>query len=222
LARNRVRTIVPQAQRCCGALNLHAGDRKTARTLARLNIDAFPEDVAAVVVNSAGCGSTMKEYGELLADDPRYAERAGRFADRVVDISEYLQKLPLEPPHGRVTSRVTYQDSCHLVHAQRVVSAPRQILRSIPGLELIEMEAPDRCCGSAGVYSFAQREMSLHLLDEKMRDVLNTDAGIVATANPGCMMQLELGLKRSGRAARVLHVVEILDQAYAARQQSQD
>jgi glycolate oxidase iron-sulfur subunit len=220
LARNRVRAMVPQAQRCCGALNLHAGDRETARTLARINVDAFPEEVAAVVVNSAGCGSTMKEYGELLADDPRYAERARRFADRVKDISEYLQNLPLEPPRGRLTSRVTYQDSCHLVHAQRVMSAPREILLSIPGLKLIEMEAPDRCCGSAGIYSFAQREMSLRLLDEKVRDILNTHAGIVATANPGCMMQLELGLKRSGGAARVLHVIEVLDQAYAAEQQT--
>ena len=217
LARNGIEAVAPAAQRCCGALNLHAGDRGTARELARCNIDAFlAADVEAVVVNSAGCGSTMKEYGELLEQDPEYAEKARRFSAMVRDVSEFLTALPLVPPQGTVAGRVTYQDSCHLVHAQKVLSAPREILRSIPGLELIELESPDRCCGSAGIYSFAQREMSMRLLDEKMRDVTATDANTIATANPGCMLQLEAGLRRQGLAGRVVHIVELLDESYAA------
>ena len=217
LARNGIEAVAPAAQRCCGALNLHAGDRGTARELARCNIDAFlAADVEAVVVNSAGCGSTMKEYGELLEQDPEYAEKARRFSAMVRDVSEFLAALPLVPPQGTVAGRVTYQDSCHLVHAQKVLSAPREILRSIPGLELIELESPDRCCGSAGIYSFAQREMSMRLLDEKMRDVTATEASTIATANPGCMLQLEAGLRRQGLAGRVVHIVELLDESYAA------
>ncbi len=217
LERHGVDVVAPAGQRCCGALSLHAGDRRTARELARRNIDAFlAAGVAAVVVNSAGCGSTLKEYGELLHEDPQYAEKARRFSAMVKDVTEFLVELPFEPPKGPLPCRVTYQDSCHLVHAQKVRSAPREILRAIPGLELVELEAPDRCCGSAGVYSFTQREMSLRLLDDKMRDVASTGAAVIATANPGCIMQLEAGLRRHGLSGRVVHVVELLDEAYRA------
>ena len=217
LARHGFQVVAPDAQRCCGALNLHAGDRRTGRELARRNIDAFlAADVEAVIVNSAGCGSTLKEYGELLEQDPEYVERAHRFSALVQDVTEFLASLPIEPPRSAVAQRVTYQDSCHLVHAQQVRSAPRELLRAIPGLELVEMEAPDRCCGSAGIYSFAQREMSLRLLDDKMRDVAATNAPVIATANPGCMMQLEAGLRRHGLPGRVVHIVELLDEAYRA------
>ncbi len=217
LARHGVGVLTPEAQRCCGALNLHAGDRRTARALARRNIDAFlSAGVESIVVNSAGCGSTMKEYGELLEHDAEYAEKARRFSSMVRDVAEFLAELPFEKPKGNVNARVTYQDSCHLVHAQKVKSAPREVLRSIPGLDLVEMDAPDRCCGSAGIYSFAQREMSLRLLDDKMSDIGSTGADIIATANPGCMMQLEAGLRRSGQARRVVHVIELLDEAYRA------
>ena len=219
LARHGFQLVAPAEQRCCGALNLHAGDRRTTRELARRNIDAFlSAGVEVVIVNSAGCGSTMKEYGELLAEDAEYAEQAHRFAAMVRDVSEFLAALPFEPPRLRraVPQRVTYQDSCHLVHAQQVRSAPRELLRAIPGLELVELEAPDRCCGSAGIYSFAQREMSLRLLDDKMRDVAATGAPVIATANPGCMMQLEAGLRRHGLPGRVVHVIELLDEAYRA------
>ncbi len=219
LERTGAAVVAPEDQRCCGALSLHAGDRPTARALARRNIDAFlAAGVEAVIVNSAGCGAALKEYGELLADDPAYAEKAERFAALVQDVTEYLAGAGLDaPPNGR-PQRVTYQDSCHLVHGQQVRSAPRELLRSVPGLELVEMDAPDRCCGSAGIYSVAQREMSLRLLDEKMRDVAATQAPVIATANPGCMMQLEAGLRRHGLPGRVVHVVELLDEAYAERE----
>ena len=220
LARHGFSVVVPPDQRCCGALNLHAGDRRTARELARRNIDAFlAAGVEAVIVNSAGCGSTLKEYGELLEPDPAYAEKARRFSAMVQDVTEFLAALPLQPPRSAVPQQVTYQDSCHLVHAQGVSSPPRELLRAIPGLELVEMEAPDRCCGSAGVYSFAQREMSLRLLDDKMRDVAATDASVIATANPGCIMQLEAGLRRHGLSGRVVHVIELLDEAYRAEEE---
>jgi Fe-S oxidoreductase len=220
LERHGHAVVAPEDQRCCGALSLHAGDRRTARELARRNIDAFLSTGAeAVVVNSAGCGSTLKDYGDLLEGEPGYAVKARRFASLVKDVSEFLVERGIQPPRGELALRVTYQDSCHLVHAQKVRSAPRELLRSIPGLELVEMATPDRCCGSAGVYSFAQREMSLRLLADKMTDVASTNAPIIATANPGCMMQLAAGLRRHGMAGRVAHVIELLDEADGAEKQ---
>jgi glycolate oxidase iron-sulfur subunit len=217
LERNGCSVVDMPAQACCGALNAHAGDRKTAREQARKNIDAFLEaDVEAIIVNSAGCGSTMKEYAELLEHDAAYAEKARRFVSLVRDVNEYLTQMQIEPPKSPLPYHVTYQDSCHLVHAQKLRNAPRELLRAIEGLHLVEMSAPDRCCGSAGVYSFAQREMSLRVLDDKMADVASTNANVIATANPGCMMQLEAGLRRAKLPARVVHVVELLDEAYQA------
>ena len=217
LARNGLEVVVPPGQLCCGALHAHNGDRPTARALARRNIDAFLDTkVDAVVVNSAGCGSAMKEYGELLADDPDYAEKAKRLATSVKDITELLVELPMETPTGRIEADVTYQDPCHLAHAQRITSAPRELLAAIPGLRLVEMAQPDRCCGSAGIYSLAHREMSLDLLDGKMREIAATGATIIATANPGCMAQIEAGLRRHRLPGRVVHVIELLDEAYRA------
>jgi glycolate oxidase iron-sulfur subunit len=205
------RVLFPEGETCCGALNVHAGDRAFARSLAKRNIDAFLRgDVEAIVVNSAGCGSTMKEYGELFASDPDYARRAAEFSRITVDVLEFVAAHDL-PPLRSLPLDVTYQDSCHLAHAQRVRSAPRTILRAIPGLRLREMSTPDRCCGSAGVYSIVQRQMSLALLDEKMHDVADTGATVIATANPGCMMQLENGVRRAGIDGRVAHVIELLD-----------
>ncbi len=215
LARNGLKVVAPPGQLCCGALHSHNGDRSTARALARRNIDAFLDaDVDTVVVNSAGCSAAMKEYGELLADDPDYAEKAERFAGMARDVTELLADLPLEPPSGPLEVHVTYQDPCHLAHAQRISRAPRDVLAAIPGLHLIEMERPDRCCGSAGVYSLAHRQMSLDLLDGKMREITATGAKVIATANPGCMVQLEAGLRRHRLPGRVVHVVELLDEAY--------
>jgi glycolate oxidase iron-sulfur subunit len=222
LARNGCRVVAPLGQVCCGALNLHAGDLETARRLARRNIDAFLEaGVEAVITNSAGCSAAMKEYGELLADDPEYAEKARSFAGMVRDITEYLVELPFKDGLGPLPQRVTYQDPCHLAHAQGITRPPRDILAAIPELELVEMEEADRCCGSGGIYSVVQREMSAQLLENKMRAVAATGAGVIATANPGCAMQLEAGLRRHGLEGRVVHVVELLDQAYQATEEQQ-
>jgi glycolate oxidase iron-sulfur subunit len=210
------RVVFPSGQTCCGALSLHGGDRVFARGLARRNIDAFlAADVEAVIVNAAGCGSTMKEYGELLVDDPRYRDRAASLAARTRDVLEFVAERDLGAL-GRVPASVTYQDSCHLVHAQRVRTAPREILSAIPGLDLREMTAPDRCCGSAGIYSFVQREMSARLLAHKMDDISETGARVIATANPGCVLQLEAGVRQRGLDARVVHVIELLDAAMEA------
>jgi glycolate oxidase iron-sulfur subunit len=213
LRRLGLRVVVPQEPVCCGALSLHAGDVETARACARRTIEVFePMRAEAVVVNAAGCGAAMKGYGDLLADDPVYAGRAEAFAAGVRDAVEFVAGHDL-PPLRSLRLVVTYQDSCHLAHAQGVRDAPRRLLRSIPDLELREMRAHDRCCGSAGVYSIAQPEMSLRLLDDKMRDVRQTGAQVVATANPGCVMQLELGARRAGLDVRVVHVIELLDEA---------
>jgi len=218
LVRNGCEVVTPSKQTCCGALHVHAGDLKTARRLACRNIDAFLAlGVEAVIVNAAGCGSTMKEYGELLKNDRHYAEKAIAFSALVKDVTEYLVALPFETEMGIVRGRVTYQDSCHLAHAQKIRAQPRAILGAIPGLELVEMPQSDRCCGSGGIYNLSQPELSWRLLEEKMRDVSQTRAGIVATANTGCMMQLEAGLRRFGpKKTQVAHVVELLDEAYRA------
>jgi glycolate oxidase iron-sulfur subunit len=208
--------VTPTEQGCCGALLVHNGDRETARALARRNIDAFhASGVEAVIVNAAGCGSTLKEYGELLADDPAYAEQAERFAHAVRDVTEFLAERPLGTL-GRVAARVTYQDSCHLAHAQRIKAAPRALLRAIPGVEFVELPAADRCCGSAGIYNIVQREMSAELLGMKMTDVAEVGPDVIATANPGCMIQLETGVQRHGPDAEVVHVIDLLDRSYAA------
>jgi glycolate oxidase iron-sulfur subunit len=210
------RVVLPEGQTCCGALSAHAGDRAFARALARRNIDAFEAaGVEALIVNSAGCGPTLKEYGELLAGEPAYADRAARLSAKTYDVLEFVARQPLSGL-GEVRTTVTYQDSCRLAHAQRITTAPRAILSAIPGLELREMTAPDRCCGSAGIYSLVQPEMALRLLDDKMDDVAATGATTIATANPGCMMQLEAGVRARGIDGRVVHVIELLDQAMRA------
>ncbi|HEX5479084.1 MAG TPA: heterodisulfide reductase-related iron-sulfur binding cluster [Dehalococcoidia bacterium] len=215
------RVVLPEGETCCGALSLHAGDRRFARELARRNIGAFlAAGVEAVVVNAAGCGSAMKEYAELLDDDPAYREKAARMASLTRDVLEFVAEQAL-PALGRVERTVTYQDSCHLVHAQKVKAAPRAILRAIPGLELVEMAAPDRCCGSAGIYSIVEGTMSARVLADKMDDVQATGAGVVATANPGCMMQLEGGMRQRGIDGEVVHVIELLDEAIRAGREVQ-
>jgi glycolate oxidase iron-sulfur subunit len=213
LARNGCRVTAPGGQACCGALHAHNGDLETARALARRNIDAFAGS-GPIIVNSAGCGAAMKEYGELLAGDGEYAASAHEFSERVKDVSEFLAALPFERPTGAVERVVTYQDSCHLAHAQRISSAPRQVLSSIPGLTLAEMQGADRCCGSAGVYALTQPGMSVQLMASKMTAAAATGASVIATANPGCMAQLEAGVRRFGSKARVQHVIELLDEAY--------
>ena len=215
LVRNGIAVVAPESQACCGALHAHSGDLATARRLARKEIDCFlavaPD---AIIVNSAGCGSHMKEYGHLLRNDRRYAAKATQFAALVKDVHEYLVETGIDPPRGALKRSVTYQDSCHLVHAQRVTTAPRELLRAIPGLELREMAHPDRCCGSAGLYSLLQTEISRRLLRDKMTEIAATGADQVCTANPGCMLQLDAGLRGDGRGGRSLHVIQLLDESY--------
>ena len=219
LARNGIELAPASTQICCGALHAHGGDVETARRLARHDIDAFLEaGVDAIVVNSAGCGSHLKEYGHLLRDDAAYASKAERLASLVRDVHEYLVEVGFEAPTGELNRSVTYQDSCHLVHAQQVTTAPREALRSIPGLQLREMAHPDRCCGSAGIYSIMQREISHSLLEDKMREVNATQADQVCSANPGCMVQIDAGLQQfrddEGPLGPSLHVVDLLDESY--------
>ena len=211
LQANGCEVAIPAAQTCCGALHVHAGLRDLARGLARRNIDATLDGgFDAIITNAGGCGSTLKEYDELLEGD----DRARRFAALVKDVNEFLASIDLNRRMGEVRTVATYQDSCHLAHGQRVRSAPRELLRRVPGLTLKEMQMSDACCGSAGVYNVQHTEMSMALLEKKMQIVNATGADRIVTANPGCMLQLRAGVARWGHGQRVSHVVEILDEAY--------
>ena len=217
LARNGCEVVVAANQACCGAIHSHVGDIEMARELARRNVDAFlGEPVDAVVVASAGCGARMKEYGHLLEGDGAYSERAASVGGMVRDVHEFLADLPLVPPKGRLPYRVTYQDSCHLSHAQRITEAPRELLRAIPGLELVQMADSTKCCGAGGTYAITQREFSLKVLRSKMGNVRATGADILATANPGCLIQLQQGSAQFGPDVQVRYVTDLLDEAYAA------
>ena len=215
LSRNGCEVVVPQDQVCCGALNTHVGDLDTARDLARRNIDAFlASNVDAIVVASAGCGIRMKEYGHLLRHDSQYAERAHRFDQMVKDVHEFLAELPFDPPRAPLSYRVTYQDSCHLSNAQRVTQQPRELLRSIPGIQFVELENAAMCCGGGGSYSITERGFSLKVMESKMKAVKDTGADVIATANPGCVIQLQYGAQRQGLPLQVRYVTDLLDEAY--------
>ena len=217
LTRNGCDVVVPVGQECCGALNVHSGDLDYGRRMARHNIDVFLKaGVDRIVVASAGCGSAMKEYHQLLTNDPAYADKAEQFSRLTQDITELLVSLPFDPPKATLNRKVTYQDACHLAHAQRITAAPREILKSIPGLELVEMEQAAMCCGAAGLYSVAEPELAGKILDRKMINIAATGAEQVVTANPGCMMQIERGLRSQGDSSSVVHVVDVLDEAYRA------
>lgn len=216
LKRARLSVVVPSGQGCCGAIAVHAGDMDLGRELAKRNIEAFERSGADVyVVNAAGCGSALKEYGELFASDPQWAERAQRFSSRVRDVLEVLDAVPLDSRIGRLDLTVTYQEPCHLAHAQRVTAAPRRLLAQIPGLRLVEMNESSVCCGSAGIYNLTQPEMAAKLQTRKVENIRGTHAAVVATANPGCAMQVAAGLQAAGIDATVKHIVELLDDAYA-------
>ena len=215
LTRNGCDVMVPPGQGCCGALNAHAGDLETTRAMARTNIDSLmAAGVERVITSSAGCGSTMKEYADLLQDGPEYSAKAVRFTEMTQDVTEFLVGLPFQPPTATVNRKITYQDPCHLAHAQRITAAPRTILNSIPGLELVEMENSSLCCGGAGIYSTVQPVLSQRLLKRKLNNINATGVQEVITANPGCMLQIEQGLKSQGTPGSVRHVVDILDEAY--------
>ena len=183
--------------------------------MARRNIEAFEQcRIDCIVVNAAGCGAALKEYAHLLRDDPQFAERAAQFSTRVRDISEYLAELPAVPVSQPLNIRVTYQEPCHLAHAQRITQAPRQLLKRIPGLEIVEMSESALCCGSAGIYNLTQPAMSRRLRERKIQCTTETCADAVITANPGCQLQLTSGLRDARSEMRVMHLVDLLDQAY--------
>ncbi|MDA1010258.1 MAG: heterodisulfide reductase-related iron-sulfur binding cluster [Chloroflexi bacterium] len=213
--------VAPPAQGCCGALHAHAGDAEAARSLARRNIEAFEQaGVDAIIVNAAGCGAAMKEYGRLLRHDARWAERAEAFSSRVKDALEYVADRQFDHDLGNVDRTVTLQDACHLAHAQRIREAPRRILGAIPGVTLREMVNPDRCCGSAGLYSVVQSRMSAQVLEPKMASIAATGADTVCTANPGCTLQIETGTRRHKVDAEVRHVIEVLAESIEAGRRS--
>lgn len=228
LQANGCEVLVPDGQVCCGALAAHAGVRDAARDLARKNMEIFlREPFDAIITNAAGCGSTLKEYTDLFADEAcaegaqtvrereRAAESAAEFVPKMKDVTEFLVELGLSAPLSEMQLRVTYQDSCHLLHGQKIREAPRKLIRAVPGVEFVEMPLADQCCGSAGVYNVTETKTSMELLAEKMRYAASTKASVIATANPGCILQLRAGAKLHATNQEVLHVVELLDRAIA-------
>ena len=211
----------PAVQPCCGSLHAHNGDLEAARTLARRQLDAFDlSELDAIITNAAGCGSHLKTYGRLLADDPIYAARAAEWSRKVRDVSEWLVEIgwrrPLYPSADVTPFRTTYHDACHLCHGQKITRQPREILRAIPGIELVELTESTWCCGSAGVYNITQPEMAARLQERKLGHIRATGAEVVATANPGCHLQLANGATRGGNRLMVVHPVSLLAKAYRA------
>lgn len=204
----------PSGQGCCGALHAHAGDDEGARELARVNVAAF-ETVACdfIAVNAAGCGAMMKEYGHLLADDPEWRDRAAAISAKVRDVSELLSAAGPKRG-GPVPLRVAYDAPCHLLHAQRIAAPPLDVLRAIPELELVPLAESDVCCGSAGIYNLVEPETSNVVLDRKLENIGKAKADVIATGNPGCMMQIGAGLVRAGSPTSTVHPVELLDRSY--------
>jgi glycolate oxidase iron-sulfur subunit len=215
LQRNGCEVVIPGAQNCCGALHVHAGLKDQARALARRNIDAvLGEAFDAVITNAAGCGSTLKEYDELLEHDMAYRDKAIQFTALMKDVTEFLASIDLNSQMGVMDVVATYQDSCHLAHGQKIKAAPRKLLQAVPGLTYREMPMADLCCGSAGIYNVVHNALAMQILQHKMEHVALTGASLIVTANPGCMLQLAAGARLYGSGQRVAHVVEVLDEAY--------
>jgi glycolate oxidase iron-sulfur subunit len=220
LQRNGYDIWTSPQQTCCGALHMHAGERDTARQLARRNIVAFEQQEVDVIVNNApGCGAQLKAYGELLQDDAEFAERAHRFSDKVQDISECLSRAPLRGPLGPLPKRVAYDDPCHLLHAQGVQHPPRALLQQIPALQLVPVTDADFCCGAAGIYNITHHDLSMQILARKMDHLKAAHPDIITTGNPGCIMQLQTGVKQAKLKIPVLHPIELLDMSYQAASQ---
>jgi len=218
LATNGYRIVHVGGQRCCGALHAHAGDLEGAKRLARANIAAFESKPADFIgVNAAGCGAMLKEYGHLLSDDPAWHQRAERVAQRARDASELLAAAgPRSAKDGAAKVRVAYDAPCHLLHAQRVVGPPLETLGAATGIELVTLVDADQCCGGAGIYNLQHPDVSQAVLDAKLDRIDQADVAIVATGNPGCLMQIGAGLVRRGSRVRVEHLIDLLDSAYAA------
>jgi glycolate oxidase iron-sulfur subunit len=216
--------VTPPAQSCCGALYAHGGNLEQARAAARRNIETFEQlDVDAIIINAAGCGSTLKEYGHLLRDDPTWAARAARFSAKVKDLTEWLQQFPtlnsqFSILNSTTSPRVTYHDACHLAHAQRITQAPRELVRAVAGEGFVEMPESDVCCGSAGSYNLTEPEMAERLQRRKTENILKTGAQIVVTTNPGCLLQIRAGLRKAGAGqVQALHIADFLDRAFSTQ-----
>jgi glycolate oxidase iron-sulfur subunit len=216
LAANGCEVITPPAQSCCGSLHAHNGELDLARELARRNLEQFPPDqFDAIISNAGGCGSHLRHYHRLLGGEPEWHERASQWDRKLKDIHEWLVEIGLRRPGGRQPPQtVTYHESCHLSHGQKVVAQPRTLLRAIPNLELVELPESNWCCGSAGVYNIVQPEMAGQLLRRKLDCIRRTGAKIVATGNPGCLLQIVNGARSAGMALRVAHPVALLAEAY--------
>ncbi|WP_054951288.1 (Fe-S)-binding protein [Numidum massiliense] len=210
--------VVPETQGCCGALHGHSGERERAREMAKRNIAAFEEaGVDYIITNAGGCGAFLVDYGHLLKDDPDWNERAEAFSNKIKDITSVLVELDFHKlPLSLDEQIVTYQDSCHLRNVQKTFKEPRQLLQAIDGVTYVEMHDADRCCGSAGIYNIIEAEMSMQILDYKMAQAKKTEAKTIVTANPGCLLQMKLGIEREGLSDRMeaVHIVDLLLRAY--------
>ena len=220
LAQNGCEVITPPEQFCCGSLHAHNGEWELAQQLARKQLDQFPpEQFDAIITNAGGCGSHLKHFHKLLADDPKYRDRACLWDKKVKDIHEWLIEIGLRPPVATSSNSallVTYHESCHLCHGQKITTQPRQLLRSIPNLKLVELPESSWCCGSAGIYNLVQPEMADQLLQRKLQHIKSTGATVVATGNPGCLLQLINGANQQGLKLRVVHPITLLAEAYRA------
>lgn len=217
LARNGCEVHTPPDQPCCGSLHAHNGEWALAQQLARRMIDVLPpERYDAIITNAGGCGSHLKHYSKLLEGDPMYADRAVLWDRKLKDIHEFLVPAGIVPPAPSAATpiKVTYHESCHLSHGQKVVTQPRQLLKAIPGIELVELPEATWCCGSAGIYNLTQPEMAGELLERKVKHIRSTGARVVATANPGCLLQVVNGCQAAGLSVRVAHPVTLLAEAY--------
>ncbi len=204
--------VAPKTQGCCGALQIHAGEEAPALDHARRMIDEFERaNVDVIITNAGGCGSNVREYGHQLRDDPQYAERAKRFSAKCRDVSEFLVELGPRAPRHAVNARVAYHDSCHLQHAQKVRTQPRSLLSAIPGTRILDIPEAALCCGSAGIYNMVQPETAQQLADRKADWIAPLHADLVATGNPGCLLQLQSALDRKGAKTRVLHTIQVID-----------
>ncbi len=217
LAQNGCEVVTPPEQQCCGSLHAHNGELGLATQLARQNLDQFPpEQFDAIISNAGGCGSHLKHYAKLLADDPRYRERAAQWDRKLKDVHEWLAQIGVRPPagDGQPALTVTYHESCHLSHGQKIVLQPRHLLKVIPNLTLVELPEANWCCGSAGIYNLVQPEMAGQLLDRKLKHIRTTGATIVANGNSGCLLQLINGARQSGLPVRIAHPMTLLAEAY--------
>lgn len=215
LLANGCEVVTPRTQFCCGSIHAHNGELELAKQMARRQLDAFDLDqLDAVITNAAGCGSHLKNYGHLLRDDPVFAEPAGKWSAKLRDIHEWLAEIGISPPIASIPEAVTYHEACHLCHGQKITRQPRQVLRAIPGLKLVELPESTWCCGSAGIYNITQPEMSQNLLQRKLANIAKTGAQVVASANPGCSVQLEAGVRQANLKLRIVHPISLLAEAY--------